>query len=90
MRDFHLSWGVVVGSSVVLVVFCGAYSVSYPQLPPEGSTGVLWLLTGTCPCEAPNQGRMMGTSERQLLCAWLVLACGTAYVDTVVGGRTLE
>ena len=28
----------------------------------------------------------MGTSERQLLCAWLVLACRIAHVDTSVGG----
>ena len=34
LRDFHLSWDVVVGSLVVLVVLCGAYSVSsYPQPP---------------------------------------------------------
>ena len=30
MRNFHLSWDVVVGS---LVVLCGAYSVSSPQPP---------------------------------------------------------
>ena len=33
MRDFHLSWDVVEGSLVVLVVLYGAYSVSYPQPP---------------------------------------------------------
>ena len=30
---------------------------------------------------------MMGTSERQLLCACLWLACRTAHVDTVVGDQ---
>ena len=56
------------------------------SLPVKPGTGVLWVLTGTHPCDAPIQGRMMGTSERQLLCAWLVLACKTAHVDTSVGG----
>ena len=34
MRDFHLSWDVVVGSLVVLVL-CGAYPVIYPESPPR-------------------------------------------------------
>ena len=35
MRDLHLSSDVVVGSCTVLVVCCGAWSVSYPQPPPR-------------------------------------------------------
>ena len=48
--------------------------------------GVLWVLTGTHPCDAPHPGWMMETSERQLFrarfawyCKWLlsdVYGCG--------------
>ena len=52
VRDVHLSWDVVVGSLVVFMVLCGAYSVSYPQPPWRG---VLWVLTGTHPCDTSTQ-----------------------------------
>ena len=39
MRDFHLSWDVVVGSLAVLVVLCGAWSVSNPQPPLRREDG---------------------------------------------------
>ena len=87
MQDFHLSWDVVVGSLVVLVVLCGACSVSYPQSPPRREHGYTVGIDRDPPVGRLHRGKIMGTSERQPLCAWLVLACRTAHVDTVVGGR---
>ena len=63
----------------MLVVCCGAWSVSHPQ-PPLSGTGVLWVLTRTNRCDdPPRQGG--GSPERQLVRALLLrfvlLHCGS-------------
>ena len=45
------------GLIVVLVVCCGAWSVSHPQPPWWTSMGVLLVLTGTHPCDGLFQTR---------------------------------
>ena len=86
MRHIHLSWDVVVGSLVVLLVLCGGRTVSCPQPPHQGEHGYTVGIDWDPAC-VTTPSRQDDGSERQLLCAWLVLACGTAHVDTVVGGR---
>ena len=87
LRDFHLSWDVVVGLLVLLVVLCGAWSVSYRQPPLRREHGCTVGIDREPPVWCSHPGRMMRTSDRQLLCAWLVLVCRTAHVDTVAGGK---
>ena len=85
MRDLHLSWDVVVGSCTVLVVCCGAWSVTYPQPPPGREHGCTVGIDRDPPVRCSHPGRMMRTPQHQLLRAWLVLEGRTAHVDTFVG-----
>ena len=86
MRDFHLSWDVVVGSLVVLVVLCGAYSVSYPQPPPRrGSAGVLWRVRlGPTGVTLPS-----GQDDGNVRAPVLVCVVGACVLDCARGHKLL-
>ena len=75
LRDLHLSWDVVVGSLVVLVVLCGAYSVSYSQPPWRTRHGCTVGVDRDPPVCCSHPGRMMTRAP--------ALAC-------VVGSSLLE
>ena len=63
------------GSCTVLVVCCGAWSVSCPQTPWQGGHGCIAGIDRDPPVGCSHPGRMTRSPERQLLRAWLVLAC---------------
>ena len=83
---FIVSCTVLGSLVVVLVVFCGAWSVSYPRPPPQREHGCTVGIDRDHPCDATHPGRMMGTSDHQLLRACLQFACCTAHVVTSVDG----
>ena len=56
-----------------------------PQSPHQREYGCTVGIDRDPPVKCSHPGRMMRTSERQLSRVWLVLACGTAHVDTSVG-----
>ena len=86
-RDFHLSWDVVVGSLVVLVVLCGAYSVSYSQPPWRTRHGCTVGIDWDPPVWCSHPSRTTRTPERQLLrdcarghnCWWI--DCGVVLLN---------
>ena len=84
-KIFALSWDVVVGSCTVPVLCCGAWSVSYPQPPHRREYGCTVGIDRDPPVRCSHPSKLMRTPERQLLRAWLVLACRTTHVDTSVG-----
>ena len=88
MRDFDVSCRVLLDSLSVAVVSCGAWSVSNPQPPWRTRHGSTVGIDRDPPVRRSHPGTMMGTSERQLLCARMWLAGRTAHVDTVVGGSS--
>ena len=78
----------VVGLSlVVLVVLRGGRFVSNPQPPPRTEHGCSVGFDWDPPVRRPHPGRMMGTSERQLVCACFRSACVVANVVTDAGGE---
>ena len=69
------------GSLVVVTVLCRDCSVSNPQPPWQARHGCTVGFDRDPPVRRHHPGRMMGTSERQLLCARLRSACVIANVE---------